>query len=498
MSDMEYIILPFKGFKSPEMKSLVPQRKGRSPQTSGTSPYSVPVSEGGLSVNVIYSISEDGPKAVSMSTSDAQELRQNGRYRIVPVRKYWPARRPLTAISLKALTDLFSSSSGRRQIRIFIKEEGTDSGLHNVDVIAIVDPSSNAGIRRKTGKTGQTTLTFPEEQTIRQLYVYPPPGYWGKYLESPNLSEGDSIFLSKIDENHQDHLRQVYGSPRIGSGAGVRVAVIDTGVDRFHPDLKVKVARNHVYTESPDDLDPSDGHGTHVAGIIASRKYGLAPKVELCSYKVFPHSGSSLNVYIADAIDQAVKDKCDLINLSLSTSLPDEAICEAIGYAFEHGSVCIVAAGNAKRGQVTASQKRPVSYPAWFKRSLAVSAIGKIGCFPADSVEAGEVSHERSSLDQNVYFASFSNYGREIDLCAPGVGIISTWIGGGYAVENGTSMACPIVTGIAAALLSGDSELLSENRNILRSLKIVQQVQACCQSAGFDNIYEGFGLPRLQ
>jgi subtilisin len=86
--------------------------------------------------------------------------------------------------------------------------------------------------------------------------------------------------------------------------------------------------------------------------------------VDLYSYKVFPHTGPSDSWDISLAIDQAVEDRCDLINLSLGGIQPDEALGEAIGHAFEHGSVCVVAAGNARR--------RPVAYPAWFKRSLAV------------------------------------------------------------------------------------------------------------------------------
>jgi subtilisin len=279
----------------------------------------------------------------------------------------------------------------------------------------------------------------------------------------------------------------------MGSGKGVKVAVIDTGIAK-HPDLKLRFETNCVSGEDSTEVSVTDGHGTHVAGIIAGKRHGIAPDVELYSFKVFPRDGPGENLYIARAIDQAVDAGCDLINLSLSSNRPDELLSEAIGHAFEHGCVCVVAAGNATR--------RPVGYPAWFKRSLAVSAIGKVGTFPADAVEALDITGDRSASDPEVFFAGFSNHGREIDLCAPGVGIASTWLGGGYAVESGTSMACPVVTGVGAALISADKMLLSKkpaDRTLARSIEIVRRIQGCCETVGFEEqSYEGFGWPRLR
>jgi subtilisin len=492
MSERKYIVLPLRGFKSREMEEFAPKSgKASKRKASGVSKFSMRPLEGGpsISINIVDSISRDGPKAAEMSTLEAQEFRRLARFRLVPVRKYRPARRPITSISLKALSRLVQGRQ-RTQLRVFLKEAGTDRPLADVVLIAIVDGTSGAGLRRRTGASGQATLTFPHDRPIEQLSVYPPPGYWGKYLENPKLSDGYEIFLTRVEPRYPDLLRQTFRTPRTGSGSRVRVAVIDTGVYRSHPALNVAKAYNCVSSESQDDLDPSDGHGTHVAGIIAGRDHGIAPEVELYSYKVFPHSGPAENLDIARAIDRAVEDRCDLINLSLGGGQPDALLSEAIGHAFEHGTVCVAAAGNARR--------RPVAYPAWFKRSLAVSAIGKIGSFPVDAIEAGDISSDRSSLDRDLFFASFSNYGREIDLCAPGVGIVSTWTDGGYAVESGTSMVCPIVTGIGAALLSADQRLLSKNRSITRSLEIVQRIQGCSQSVGLDQTFEGFGQPSIR
>jgi subtilisin len=488
MRSFRYILLPSRGFKSPEMVSLGPKKVGGK-KAGGMAPFSAKV-PGGPAITVVDSIDADGPKAVDMTPDEARAFRRDQLLRLVPVRKYRTARAPTQQISLKSLANLFTSNT-KIQLKVIVKEAGTDRPLKDAGLVAIVDPLTGAGIRRRTGVQGQATLTLPNNKPITKLFVYPPPGYWGKYLVNPKLADVSNIFLTRLDPSFIDFLRTAYETPRPkSSGKQVRVAVIDTGVDRTHPDLAGVKCFNFVTGEQPDDLGPSDGHGTHVAGIIAGSKHGLAPAVEIYSYKVFPHSGSADNWDISQAINQAVKDKCDLINLSLGGVQQDALLGEAIGEAFEHGSVSIVAAGNAHR--------RPVAYPAWFKRSLAVSAIGRLGSFPADAVEMGEVSIDRSSTDKSIFFASFSNWGREIDFCAPGVGIVSTWLDKGYAVENGTSMACPIVTGVAAALLSSNPAVLSSmGRNSARSWAIVQMIQQACEPVGLTQAMEGFGRPML-
>jgi subtilisin len=477
----KYVILPKRGYKSIEMRDLNPKRSG----DSQISTYAVDVIGGSVSFNIIDSISRDGPKVVSMSSFEARELRNGSSlFRVLPIIKYRPARRGIRYSSRKAL----SNYSGKPiQAHVFVKEEGTDKPLNDVDVIAIVDRSSGAGARRRTGLNGQLTLTLPDDVLIKQLFVYPPPGYWGKYIEDYELENNGVIYLKKVQPKFPDFLRQFYKTPRKGSGKGIRVGVIDTGVDPNHNELNLHLAKNCIHGEKKTNLVPTDGHATHVAGIIAAKNYGIAPEVELCSYKVFPHHGLATNADIARAIDTAADDQCDLVNLSLGGGKADELLNEAIGYAFEKGTVCIVASGN--------SQRSPVAYPAWFKRSIAVSALGKVGTFPDESLEVADISNPRSTLDKDIFFAKFSNIGREIDICAPGVGIVSTWAGGGIAVESGTSMACPIVTGVAAALMSANNEMRSAERNVWKAIKVVELIYNSCRSLGMPQIYEGFGQP---
>jgi subtilisin len=183
------------------------------------------------------------------------------------------------------------------------------------------------------------------------------------------------------------------------------------------------------------------------------------------------------------AIYKAVEDQCDILNLSLGGGAADPALNDAIGHASENGCLCVIAGGNDSRG--------PVAYPAWYKRSVAVSAYGREGTFPADSVEASEISEPRGP--NGLFFASFSNAGFEIDMIAPGVGIVSCAPKGGYQAMSGTSMACPAVTGVAACLLSDDKKLLNSPRNIARTLGLVRKLREHAVNVGLPPQFQGAG-----
>jgi subtilisin len=166
-------------------------------------------------------------------------------------------------------------------------------------------------------------------------------------------------------------------------------------------------------------------------------------------------SDRASNFAIAKAIDRAVADGCDLINMSLGGGPPDPLTQAAIADARSSGTLVIVAAGNDDRS--------PVSFPAADERAVAISAMGRKGTFPGGTVEVSEIAPPFGT-DKKNFIAAFSNIGVEIDLTGTGVGIIST-VPGGYVAMSGTSMACPAVTGFAARVLSG----LPALRNMARA-----------------------------
>ncbi len=243
------------------------------------------------------------------------------------------------------------------------------------------------------------------------------------------------------------------GAPQIWSnygadGQGIRVAVIDTGVDYNHPDLGggfgpgFKVIGGYDFING--DGDPMDdfGHGTHVAGIIAANGVlkGVAPGAKLLAYKVLGADGSGPFSAIIAGIDRAVdpdqdpatNDGAQVLNLSLGgPGDPDDAISQAVDAVVNAGVVCVVAAGNS---------------------GSSYSTLGSPGC-------ARKALTVGASDDQDG-MATFSSRGPsrpdlaiKPDLTAPGVSIYSTVPGGGYQFMSGTSMATPHVAGAAALLL---------------------------------------------
>jgi subtilisin len=234
-------------------------------------------------------------------------------------------------------------------------------------------------------------------------------------------------------------------------------------------------------------------HGTHVGGIIAARGTppagvrGIAPGVALRSYRVFGKgSGQASNYAIIKAIDAAVDDGCDLVNMSLGGGGPDEATRAAIEDARMRGTLVIVAAGNDSRS--------PVSFPASDALALAVSAMGRTGTFPADAPESEYIAPPRGK-DRKNFLAAFTNVGPEIDLVGPGVAIVST-VPGGHVAMSGTSMACPAVTGAAARTLAVCHDILGMPRGRERSDAMARTLLGAASPLGFGAVNEGQGMPR--
>ncbi|MDP2719097.1 MAG: S8 family peptidase, partial [Dehalococcoidia bacterium] len=233
-------------------------------------------------------------------------------------------------------------------------------------------------------------------------------------------------------------------------GTGIKVAVLDSGIDLDHPDLNVAGSVN--FAGGGKDADDKYGHGTHVAGIIGAKDngtgvIGVAPGVSLYAVKVLGNSGSGNYSDVIAGLQWAVVNGMQVTNNSYgSAGNPGATVEAAFDQAYSAGIINIAAAGN--------EYGSPVIYPARYGSVVAVSATTT-----SDSL------------------AGFSNIGPEVELAAPGVSILSTYKSGGYTELSGTSMASPHVAGVAALIISsgtvtsndGQYGIANEVRNRLTS-----------------------------
>jgi subtilisin len=214
-------------------------------------------------------------------------------------------------------------------------------------------------------------------------------------------------------------------------GRGIKVAVLDTGIDWNHPDLRANVrgAVSFVPGETPMD---GNSHGTHCAGTIGGAingqgVVGVAPEAWLYGVKVLANNGSGQFSWIIAGINWAIQNRMQVVSMSLGASSAPAALEAICNVAFNRGVLLVAAAGNS--GPPAAGQPTSVGYPGRYRNVIAVSAI-----------------------DANNVLASFSSRGPEVEICAPGVQVLSTVPGGGYGQKSGTSMACPHVAGAAAVV----------------------------------------------
>jgi subtilisin family serine protease len=252
------------------------------------------------------------------------------------------------------------------------------------------------------------------------------------------------------------------------TGTDIKVAVLDTGIEEDHPDLKENILGGENFipskkgTVDPNKWGDDNGHGTHCAGTIAGKDneigvIGVAPNAGLYAGKVLDRRGNGQWPYLIAAIEWAVSIPVDVISMSLSGGYSQGAkdACDA---AMAAGVVLVAAAGNS-------NPAGSVRYPAAFDSVIAVGATD-------------------SSDDR----ASWSCYGNALELMGPGVDVLSTWKGSGYNTISGTSMACPHVAGTVALILEDfPSMTVAQVRTLL------QNTAEDLGDPGWDSLY-GHGL----
>ncbi|THF79588.1 S8 family serine peptidase [Cohnella fermenti] len=218
-------------------------------------------------------------------------------------------------------------------------------------------------------------------------------------------------------------------------GQFIKVAVLDTGIAN-HPDLNIQGGISVI--EGVNSYSDDNGHGTHVAGIIAAQNndkgvIGVAPEVELYSVKVLGANGTGTYAQVIQGIEWCIDNGINIISMSFSGVSYSEALHQVIKQADEAGILLVAAAGNLGLGEETER------YPALFPEVMSVGATSK------------------ANLRANL-----SSTGQELDIVAPGVDILSTTVNGSYGVMSGTSMAVPHVVGAAAVIWSKNRHLTVE------------------------------------
>jgi subtilisin family serine protease len=487
-----YILLPARGLKATSAPEGMNFLLSLQPKVGGTAAGTFAI--GGKKtprMRVLDSIHENGAKLIEASPEDIPAMRSAAPgIRIVPEVFYFPAVLSYPAIEQKVKLAAVGIAAAKIQISVVLRSTGAP--VKGATVVAFTDFEQKQGAQAVTNAQGTAQLALgAASKRLDRLYVLPVSGSWPFMKKNITIASGTQVKVEPITFPFVDSVRHFYDTPGLAVGAGVTIGVVDSGAGP-HPDLVVAGGLNTVTGENPTDFgnNGGEGHGTHVSGIIAARgeaptgMRGIAPGVQLRSYRVFGQNAKGAsNFSIAKAIDAAVAEGCDLINMSLGGGPDDPLTNEAISDARAAGVVVLAANGNDDR--------QPVSFPAAFDLCLAVSAMGRKGTFPTDSVSQDSVARP-TGTDKLNFVASFSNVGEDTDLTGPGVGVIST-VPSGYAVMDGTSMACPAATGALARQLSKNPQILNMTRDQARSNAIIELFTQVVKPLGFGPLFEGKG-----
>jgi subtilisin len=281
---------------------------------------------------------------------------------------------------------------------------------------------------------------------------------WGvRRIYSPQVHDGSWVGSS--------------ATPIPVTGSGIRVAVMDTGIDGSHPELAANYRGGYDFVNNDNDPFDDHWHGTHVAGTIAavlngSGVAGVAPDVELYGIKVLSSTGSGSFSWVISGLDWCVANNIDVVNLSLGASgNPGSTVEAAFDNAWAAGVVIMASAGNSGAGTDT------VGWPAQYGSAIAIAST--------------------TSADAR---SSFSSTGPAVELAAPGSSIFSTYPGNSYATASGTSMACPHAAGAAALVIAGGIVDDNGDGRINDEVRAALQVTALdLGSAGRDQEF-GYGL----
>jgi subtilisin family serine protease len=377
------------------------------------------------------------------------------------------------------------------------------------EIVLKIDPRRTSAAMQTLRDLGiNPTQDISEIETLDTLVIQVPPEQLTTLLailqSSANFLYAEPNYLVMLDSipndpefSSQGNLQAIQAPQTwdaLPSMQEVLVAVVDTGVDVTHPDLADRIWQNAGETgldingldrrdngvdddnngyaddwqgwnmvSGDNNVGDTQGHGTHLAGIIGAGVdnlvgiAGVAPNARILPVKALDDIGFGTYAQVAEAITYATDMGARVINLGFSGTGSSELLQAAVDYAIAHNVLVVAAAGN--------SGSAVPNYPAGYSGVVAVSAV-----------------------DNNGYWAPFSASGDYISLSAPGIGVLSTGLGGSYRASNGTSQAAAHVSGVAA-LLAGQAQF--SDRDYLRTALLLSARDL--GDAGTDP-YFGYGM----
>ncbi len=348
----------------------------------------------------------------------------------------------LTALNLKAAKHISTDGDTDQEVSVALVDLPAGQTIETgIGKAFCKDPQKcSLAARRIVSIESDRRVKWIESAQV-SFQASPLPSFEGVMagLKMPNAAAFKNAALNPLAaKDSAQRSEETWGIQRVHApsawsitqGKGVKVAVIDTGIDYTHPELTGQVDGGYsaiAKTENPSDYMDDNGHGTHVSGTIAAHKdgkgvVGVAPQARLYAVKVLDADGSGNLSDVIDGIVWAAKNHMDVANMSLGAPVDSEAMKRAVRFARGSGVVIVCAAGNSGGS---------VGFPGAYDDVIAVAAS-----------------------DKDDKLASFSSRGPEVDFIAPGVDIVSSKMGGGFISYSGTSMASPHVAGLAALAVS--------------------------------------------
>ncbi|AXK33028.1 S8 family peptidase [Streptomyces armeniacus] len=315
------------------------------------------------------------------------------------------------AVEGRYIVALDGAASVRSGVRAAVRTQAEDLvGSHGGDVELVYSAAFRGFALEATEDQAERLAAAPgvryveADAVARATGEQPNPPSWG---------------IDRVDGS----LNGNYAYPN--DGAGVTSYVVDTGVDMDHPNFEGRATSGRDFIDNDSDASDCQGHGTHVAGTMGSRDYGVAKKTDLVSVRVLDCQGSGQWSQVIGGIDWVAQNADGPSSANMSLGGPaNSSVDSAVQGAISSGVSFSVAAGNDSRDACGTS-------PARVPQAITLG-----------------------STDRSDGRSSFSNYGRCLDLFAPGGAIVSTANGGGSTQMSGTSMASPHAAGAAALYLS--------------------------------------------